>query len=54
MSAAWGGPLNVLVLDLPHEGSDPSGHVIAGDMVSPDMTAQGSIEILDWVGGLQD
>ena len=49
--AGWGGPALVERVALP-EGGDP--HVLAGDILNPEMTAPIAARILDWVGGLQD
>jgi len=45
---SWGGPVTLAPLDLPQEGADPSRHVIAGDILSPAMTAPVTERILDW------
>lgn len=50
----WGGPATVRPQTLPDDGVDRFGHVIAGDIVSPAMTAGITEEILDWAGQLQD
>lgn len=50
----WGGPARLAPLELPGEGVDPAGHVIAGDIVSPAMTDSVSELILDWAGALSD
>lgn len=39
IAAAWGGPVAMAPQDLPPEGADPYAHVIAGDILSPAMTA---------------
>jgi alpha-beta hydrolase superfamily lysophospholipase len=46
--AAWGGPLTLSQQDLPPEGADPNEHVIAGDILSPAMTARLAAEIIAW------
>lgn len=46
--AGWGGPVTLAPQDLPDSGADPYHHVIAGDILSPAMTAPVSQAILDW------
>lgn len=48
--AAWGGPVTLAPQDLPETGADPYFHVIAGDILSPAMTAPVTEIILDWTG----
>ncbi|WP_227285066.1 alpha/beta fold hydrolase [Boseongicola sp. H5] len=45
----WGGPVTAVPLDLTEEGADPYSHVIAGDILSPAMSAPVTDLILDWV-----
>ena len=45
---SWGGPVTLAPLDLPDEGADPFHHVVAGDILSPAMTAPVTERILDW------
>jgi alpha-beta hydrolase superfamily lysophospholipase len=54
VAARWGGPVRLEPQTLPEEGVDASAHVIAGDIVSPAMTAPVAELILDWAGLLQD
>jgi alpha-beta hydrolase superfamily lysophospholipase len=51
-AARWGGPVTLAPLSLPAEGADPLHHVIAGDILSPAMTAPVTRIILDWVAEL--
>jgi alpha-beta hydrolase superfamily lysophospholipase len=51
---AWGGPVTLAPQTLPETGADPFHHVIAGDILSPAMTAQVTQTILDWVATLPD
>ncbi|KZY00658.1 MULTISPECIES: alpha/beta hydrolase [unclassified Sulfitobacter] len=47
----WGGPVTIVNPELgPRD--DPSAHVIAGDILSPEQTTPTVAGILDWVGGL--
>ena len=50
--AGWGGPVTLAPQDLPEEGVDPYFHVIAGDILSPAMTARVTETILDWSAGI--
>jgi len=47
--SAWGGEILLADQQLPSEGADPNAHVIAGDILSPAMTAPLTAQILDWV-----
>ncbi|MBI1218864.1 MAG: alpha/beta hydrolase [Rhodobacteraceae bacterium] len=49
--ARWGGPKQV-VNPVMGPKDDPSSHVIAGDILSPDQTAPTVARILDWAKGL--
>ena len=49
--ARWGGPKQV-VTPVMGPRDDPSSHVIAGDILSPDQTAPTVARILDWAKGL--
>lgn len=51
---AWGGPVTLVPQTLPEDGADPFHHVIAGDILSPAMTAPITQAILDWAAGLPD
>ena len=51
---AWGGPVTLAPQTLPETGADPFHHVIAGDILSPAMTAPVTQTILDWVASLPD
>ncbi len=51
VASRWGGPVHIVTPDLGPE-DDPSAHVIAGDIVSPDQTEFASQAILDWIKGL--
>ena len=50
--ARWGGPVSLAALDMPAAGADPFAHVIAGDIVSPALSADVTARILDWAGGV--
>lgn len=50
--SGWGGPVTLAVLEMPAEGADPFAHVIAGEIMSPAMTAPVTARILYWAGGL--
>lgn len=54
VAARWGGPVSLRPQALPPEGADPSSHVIAGDILSPAMTAPVTGIILDWIAALAD
>ncbi len=47
----WGGPVTLAPMDL-GPGIDPSGHVLAGDIISPAGTPVVLKAMLDWVDGL--
>ncbi len=47
--AGWGGPVTLAPQDLPETGADPYFHVIAGDILSPAMTAPVAETILEWL-----
>ncbi|MBJ3762743.1 alpha/beta hydrolase [Maribius pontilimi] len=49
--ARWGGPVTLEPVS-PPPGNAPSNHVLAGDILSPDMTAPVTDMILDWVRAL--
>ncbi len=53
-AASWGGPVTLAPQRLPATGADPFFHVLAGDILSPEMTAPVTDLVLDWAGGLQD
>lgn len=53
-AARWGGPVTLAPQTLPVDGADPFHHVIAGDIVSPAMTAPITQAILDWAMMLPD
>lgn len=46
--AGWGGPVTLAPQTLPQTGADPYFHVIAGDILSPAMTAPVTETILEW------
>ena len=48
----WGGLVTLAPQDLPAEGADPYSHVIAGDTLSPAMTAPVAEQIIGWARGL--
>jgi len=48
VAARWGGPATVARQNVP-PGNDPYRHVIAGDILSPDMTAPLARTIQDWI-----
>jgi len=50
--ALWGGPVDLVALEMPAQGADPFAHVIAGDILSPAMTAPVTARILEWAVGL--
>lgn len=45
----WGGDVEVRPQDLPEAGADSYAHVIAGDILSPAMTAPVTQELIDWI-----
>jgi alpha-beta hydrolase superfamily lysophospholipase len=47
----WGGAMEILAVTLP-PGSDPYGHILAGDVLSPGNTDATVRAILDWAGRL--
>ncbi len=51
VAANWGGIVHRHVVD-PAPGLDPMGHVLAGDIVSPNGTDPTVAKILDWARGL--
>lgn len=51
VAAGWGGPVTLLP-QIVGAGDDPHSHVIAGDILSPSMTAPIAAAILDWARGL--
>ncbi|WP_168193069.1 alpha/beta hydrolase [Rhodophyticola sp. CCM32] len=48
-AGGWGGAVTLAPQTLPEEGVDPYNHVIAGDILSPAMSASVTGQILDWV-----
>lgn len=52
MAARWGGPVTLAPQTLPRTGADPGAHVIAGDIMSPAMTAPVTARIVDWITAL--
>lgn len=48
----WGGPVTLAPQTLPETGADPYFHVIAGDILSPAMTAPVTATILDWTSDI--
>lgn len=48
VAARWGGAAEVLEVEL-GPGDDPYAHVLAGDVLSPGLTAPVTAAILDWV-----
>lgn len=46
---AWGGPATLIPLAVPEEGGDPFNHVIAGDILSPALTARVVEDVTDWL-----
>jgi alpha-beta hydrolase superfamily lysophospholipase len=50
-AARWGGPVSVVKITV-GAGDDPYSHVIAGDALSPSMTAPVAERIIDWAKGL--
>ncbi len=51
VAASWGAPASILPLTV-GSGDDPYAHVIAGDVLSPSMTAPISNTMLLWISGL--
>jgi alpha-beta hydrolase superfamily lysophospholipase len=51
VAAGWGGPVTMHELNV-GIGDDPYSHVIAGDILSPSMTAPVATAISVWAGGL--
>ncbi|MEZ5869658.1 MAG: hypothetical protein R3D46_15025 [Defluviimonas denitrificans] len=51
VAAGWGGPVAVEKVTV-GPGDDPYSHVIAGDTLSPSMTAPVAARVLDWAKGL--
>lgn len=51
VAESWGGTVSVMP-QVVGAGDDPYSHVIAGDILSPSMTAPVTAAILDWVSGL--
>jgi alpha-beta hydrolase superfamily lysophospholipase len=51
-AARWGGPVTLAPQSLPRNGADPFAHVIAGDILSPSMTAPVTARIVDWIEAL--
>lgn len=52
MAARWGGPVTLSPQTLPRNGADPFAHVIAGDILSPSMTAPVTARIVNWIDAL--
>ncbi|MHA6325443.1 alpha/beta hydrolase [Roseivivax sp. CAU 1753] len=46
VAAAWGGPVEIMQVDA--ERTEPQAHVIAGDLLSPEMTDPVASRIVDW------
>ena len=51
VAAGWGGAVTIEEVTV-GKGDDPYSHVIAGDILSPSMTAPVATAISDWAGGL--
>jgi alpha-beta hydrolase superfamily lysophospholipase len=51
VAAEWGGPATVIEVAT-GPGDDPASHVIAGDIVSPGLTAQAVAAMTTWIGAL--
>lgn len=51
VAARWGAGAEVVEIDVP-PGNAPQHHVLAGDILSPDLTEPVAARILDWAGGL--
>ena len=51
MVRLWGGPAEVMTVD-PGPGDDPAGHVIAGDILSPGLTAPVAARLVRWAAAL--
>jgi alpha-beta hydrolase superfamily lysophospholipase len=52
LAARWGGAVTLAPQSLPRNGADPFAHVIAGDILSPVMTAPVTARIVDWITAL--
>ena len=52
VAARWGGAVTLSPQSLPRSGADPFAHVIAGDILSPSMTAPVTARIVDWIEAL--
>lgn len=50
-AAAWGAPSEIVPV-VPIEGDDPGGHILAGDILSPNKTAPVAERILSWARSL--
>jgi esterase/lipase len=51
VAARWGGPVTLHPVSV-GAGDDPAGHVVAGDALSPERTAEVVAAIVDWARGL--
>lgn len=51
LAAEWGGQVRTVTVD-PGPGIDPNAHILAGDILSPAMTAPLARQIVDWAQGL--
>ncbi|SPH17070.1 hypothetical protein DEA8626_00584 [Defluviimonas aquaemixtae] len=51
VASDWGGAVEILAVE-PGRGDDPLAHVIAGDALSPSMTAPLAARIVNWAKGL--
>ncbi|SIS68184.1 Lysophospholipase, alpha-beta hydrolase superfamily [Roseivivax lentus] len=52
VAASWGGPVEIMRVD--PAMTEPSAHLIAGDILSPAMTAPVAERIADWASGLPE
>jgi alpha-beta hydrolase superfamily lysophospholipase len=51
VAKAWGGPATVRLVEM-GPGDDPSGHVVAGAILSPGQTEAAVAGMLDWLAGV--
>ncbi len=51
VAAAWGGPVEIM--EVPEARVEPRRHIVAGDVLSPEMTAPVTERILAWADSLR-
>lgn len=54
LAARWGGAVTLAPQTMPRSGADPFAHVIAGDILSPAMTAPIASRMVAWISALPD